>query len=639
MTINTKYPILKSSDGLNVYAILNNISDNNIQISRNLLGKWECNFVVHEKKNKTNYIANDNIVEVEGQSYRIIYYEEDNTDDGSHVYSVKCEHISYDLNNQEYIIDSFSQNGTPREILETLLAGSDFTVDAIDFTDSILFTINEQVTIRRAIFLLAEFLNGEVDYNNKTVNIISQIGSDTGFQFRSRKNLQGIKVIRDKRTGEEVVSYQINFVELKDSEEYKRLKYASLQSFRLGDNVKVINDRTNTNINTRIVEYTYNPIKAENSQITLSNAIQNSTNDTTKIKFNSIFKNQVYNGIKIGPEIGIEQTLSDKTARSIFDSQQLKMQVGDGNGNYTDAVYFEPLDGKYKFNGDLEAVSGTFSGSLLAASGSFSGNISASSIVSSIINNGNGTFEVDPNGNVTAASIEITGGSIDIGANFSVDSNGNMNANNGDFTGNITGSIITGSTINVDTDVTIGNDLYLGDEYEAGVSKNVYFASLARIRNYPINGQGSGDVWTGLELYASEIKVPDTIIPINSESLFLGDFSFWGNVDFTAANVTGLGSSSVDWSDINSNPFYGYSPSDFEYTAGDAIDIVSGEISVDINEMSRSWYQDQYITTPYYQGSSTYTHVDSDSTAGTVVFRDVNGNVIGVIDFSAGTIS
>jgi hypothetical protein len=46
-------------------------------------------------------------------------------------------------------------------------------------------------------------------------------------------------------------------------------------------------------------------------------------------------------------------------------------------------------------------------------------------------------FRVDSSGNVTASSLNITGGTISIGNNFFVDSEGNLTANNGYFRGHV----------------------------------------------------------------------------------------------------------------------------------------------------------------------------------------------------------
>lgn len=74
-------------------------------------------------------------------------------------------------------------------------------------------------------------------------------------------------------------------------------------------------------------------------------------------------------------------------------------------------------------------------GELHATGATIIGTISSSTITGSTINNGNKTFYVDPDGNVTASSLEITGGSISIGSDFYVSSSGRITAKNGNIGG------------------------------------------------------------------------------------------------------------------------------------------------------------------------------------------------------------
>jgi hypothetical protein len=52
----------------------------------------------------------------------------------------------------------------------------------------------------------------------------------------------------------------------------------------------------------------------------------------------------------------LESTRSDKMARSVFNADTFAMQVGDGSGsNWTNKLYFDPVLGKYVFDGTLSA--------------------------------------------------------------------------------------------------------------------------------------------------------------------------------------------------------------------------------------------------------------------------------------------
>lgn len=84
---------------------------------------------------------------------------------------------------------------------------------------------------------------------------------------------------------------------------------------------------------------------------------------TTKIKDSRPIKFSVCNEngtCSIGPEDGYKCTLSDNSARAIFNATALKMQVStDGGQTWEDKLYFDPVAGKYKFVGDIEVTDGS----------------------------------------------------------------------------------------------------------------------------------------------------------------------------------------------------------------------------------------------------------------------------------------
>lgn len=81
-------------------------------------------------------------------------------------------------------------------------------------------------------------------------------------------------------------------------------------------------------------------------------------------------------------------------------------------------------------------------GKMRATSAQFTGAVKSSEITGGTININN-RFKVDKDGNLNA---RFNGGTIEIGKNFKVDSNGKMTATSASFSGDVTGSKITGST-------------------------------------------------------------------------------------------------------------------------------------------------------------------------------------------------
>lgn len=158
------------------------------------------------------------------------------------------------------------------------------------------------------------------------------------------------------------------------------------------------------------------------------------------------------------------------------------MEINTDTGTIRTKNTFLSADGVLYVNG-IQATNGNFSGTITGTNisgGSISGTtitgnsiisggtitgatISGNTITGGSINIGSGRFQVNTSGNVTCQSIDINGGTIDIGSNFHVSSDGSVTANNGSFTGDIDANslrvkdkiIIYGATN--ETSVTLGD--------------------------------------------------------------------------------------------------------------------------------------------------------------------------------------
>lgn len=200
------------------------------------------------------------------------------------------------------------------------------------------------------------------------------------------------------------------------------------------------------------------------------------TTAVNRLNQSAVKQGKAYFGVTITRTDGLTIEREDHASKVILNSDKMTFQV-DGE----DKIYFDPVSGKYKFNGTLEASDGVFSGSLSAATGTFSGSLSAAT----------GTFS----GDLSAAGGTFTGTLIGVDGTFS----GTISASSF-IGGTITGTTITGGTIQSDTigkriEMTSGKiNLYNSDNtlgmrmdsitaqplvgfYESGVSKGSLFRS------------------------------------------------------------------------------------------------------------------------------------------------------------------
>ena len=155
------YPEIRSGGELK--AILNNITSNNLthRINNKYFFKMSC----VEEEYKTNYITTDNQIYInKDQIFDINHIEVGHDSSNVITYDVEAEHVTYRLIKQT--IDRYANTGTPIEILTDLLANTEFTVNEIDFNDSIVFAVNKLASKLEIVIALANVIGGKLVFSN-----------------------------------------------------------------------------------------------------------------------------------------------------------------------------------------------------------------------------------------------------------------------------------------------------------------------------------------------------------------------------------------------------------------------------------------------------------------------------------------
>lgn len=433
---------------------------------------------------KSEYIANDNIIEADGNYFQIVYFQKQRTSSGELLIQVEAWQVAMDLNDPAYNLDTFTEDDTPTNILTAILAGTGFTVGTVDFVTQTTFSIQEKSSRRSILIQFAEILGGELKFDKYSISLLTQRGADNGVQLRVGKNLMGITKDVDKRSGTLQTAYDVDMVELRTLSEF-----GDLEAVELGDTVKIIDSDVGVNEKQRIVTYAYSPKLRISSRVVIANHLDGIEDSLFRIERTTIVKEKVYNGIKIGPEDGFEAIRSDNKARTIMNATEgIKIQQGDGTGNvWTDVIYLD-------VNGN--AV--------------FEGTVQASDFVGGTINIGTGAFTVDNTGNVA-----ITTGSINLGSGvFTVDNAGNMVATSGTFTGTISGSDIIGGTIAIGSANNIfkadSNGIYLGNAVFGSAPFSVSMTGDLTATSATITGTISSSVITGSTITGGTVRTAST---------------------------------------------------------------------------------------------------------------------------------
>ncbi|WP_249281063.1 prophage endopeptidase tail family protein [Paenibacillus sp. 7516] len=464
----------------------------NDEITEQINGSYTFKFAVYMDDEKSQYIDTANLVEVEGQYFNIVKHRRTRSSNGDVQIVVECEQVSYDLLFHVFE-DSFIHSGSPVQLMSMALEGTAFTIGTVEISNVVSVELKENATARSILFEIAAAAGGELRFDQFTVSLLGRRGRDRGVQFRLGKNVQGIVKDVNGQSGEVLTSYEIDVVELNTLPEFEGLEY-----FELGDTVDIIDEELQIDEQQRIIEYAYSPRQRINSKVVIANYIEGIQDTIYRIQTTTVGKDKWMYGVKIGPDEGIVIERYDKLAKSKWNADEFRMQKGDGNGGYTDSLYFDAINQEYTFTGIVRA--GQFIGGSIK-----------------IGNEGSTFFEVGEDGKMKAIDAEFTGkitGSEIVG-------------------GTITGSLIRTSAAGprIEQSSVLGFRTYDGN-------------SVNRIR---ITTSSNNDVaaivyYTSSGGYAGEINsYSNSGLSIFSENLFLGSNNSASPIRFQgAANFAGV---------------------------------------------------------------------------------------------------
>ena len=171
--------------------------------------------------------------------------------------------------------------------------------------------------------------------------------------------------------------------------------------------------------------------------------------------------------------------------------------------------------------GSISGTSGSFTGNISGASGTFTGDLSGSDITGGTINIGNGTFQVDSSGNLTATSATLSG-YIAVGADY------DDLATSGSIAGwQVSGTTLTGQNgsgqyIYLDSSGTISANYSATTGWKIEADGDAFFNDI----DLRIGGASSPNPSTGfttLDIGSAKISEYDDRLWINAAEVMIWD--------------------------------------------------------------------------------------------------------------------
>jgi hypothetical protein len=316
-------------------------------LSEGLDGEFTLSLTVPADAPQAEFLTPNRVAEVEDNLFDVVRCRHQRG--AGLTVDALCEHVSYRLLADK--VTWFTFDGTASAALAAALSGTAFTVGDVE-TPGVKTISIQEATNRRAILAeIARIWQGEFEWDRFTVHLRVRRGREHGPQLRVAKNLLGLTREVDARTdGEPRLAYEVEVADLAALPEY-----GELERVELGDVVRVIDPELGIDEEARVIRWSRDVLVEMTSRFTISNRIHDLADPLVRIERVTVAKDEMYNGIRIGPVHGFEAVRSDLRARAVMNATEgIRLQKGDGTGvSWEDRIYFD-VNGEALFRGQTE---------------------------------------------------------------------------------------------------------------------------------------------------------------------------------------------------------------------------------------------------------------------------------------------
>lgn len=242
---------------LRMRGIVNRVIEANYK--ETLAGEKEINFTAIID-DKILGLVNDNTIFALNDDYFDTSFLLYSLEEGLYTIEVEAEHVSYRLNKEQYHIGKFVAAGTPTEVLNMILEGTEFSVGTVEFSEPMIFTHIQKTSRRKILIDFVNQLGGDILFDKFKVNILSHRGSSAVKSVLPDRDIQKISKTVDKYSLDENSNPTITYI----CEPVANPK----KTYELGDEILVANKLLNITQPFRIISMSVNPYDQSTLKLT-----------------------------------------------------------------------------------------------------------------------------------------------------------------------------------------------------------------------------------------------------------------------------------------------------------------------------------------------------------------------------------
>lgn len=252
----------------------------------------------------------------------------------------QCEHISYRLSNISK--KSFYMKAQVKDILSKILENTDFKAGFVDIDIEYKFSVKSESTIKSILLTLASELKCDIEFKGIYVSLFLHKGSSRPLEIIDNNVVSISKTVKK---GTDEPSYSLT---LRD-----------VSNLILGDELHLKFEKLGIDENVRLLGIKAKPFVSKNYDLTVGSAEQTIEEDLVSMKGEAVIKEKSTYGVKISEVTGLTIEREDKKGKVIMNADEFKMQTADSAGVYSNALFFDPQEGEYKFKGNVNVKGGS----------------------------------------------------------------------------------------------------------------------------------------------------------------------------------------------------------------------------------------------------------------------------------------
>lgn len=243
---------------------------------------------------------------------------------------ISCEHVSYRLNKDS--LEFFSQTGTVRVILNSLLKDTDFHAGSQLPNRELTYSSQQSGSIRALLLDFAGSNGWDVIFEQFEISVVPHRGEAKDTKIIQRNVLE--------------ISKTVNVLE--NTSAYN-LKMRPKCGIGVGDEVHLVFHRLGIDDRVRVLGIRRQPFVSDDITLEVGAYVPNLEEESVQIRTNLVSQDKSYYGTRISADKGLEVVRSDKLASVTFNADKMAFYQGS-----EEILYFDAVARKWKLSASVE---------------------------------------------------------------------------------------------------------------------------------------------------------------------------------------------------------------------------------------------------------------------------------------------